>query len=256
MFQSITSLKAFLDQKVIDYNSPQFIEKDPISVPHQFNIKQDIEISGFLTALIAWGNRTTIIQNATQIVDAMDKSPYQFILQHEEKDLKRFINIKHRTFNATDLLYLIHFLKYHYSSYSSLESAFLIKKASTQRQRLIDFHEYVFSIEHPERTKKHISTPIKNSACKRLNMYLRWMVRKDTHGVDFGLWNKINMGDLIIPLDVHVSNVAFRLGLIKINKANWLTAFELTEKLKEFDKKDPCKYDYALFSLGAEERVR
>ena len=256
MAKAISDLKIFLDNKVKEYNNPRFIEGDPICVPHTFSLKQDIEIAGFFTALIAWGNRTTIIQNANRMVDAMDRSPYQFILQHEEKDLKRFLDIKHRTFNATDLLYLIHFLKLHYTSYDSLEDAFVLNNAVTMRERLINFHKYVFSFEHPERTRKHISTPEKNSACKRLNMYLRWMVRKDKHGVDFGIWNKLTMKDLIIPMDVHVSHVAFRLGLIKENKANWKTAEGLTEKLKEFDPKDPCQYDFALFALGAEERVR
>jgi uncharacterized protein (TIGR02757 family) len=144
----------------------------------------------------------------------------------------------------------------HYTSYESLEDAFLLNDAATMRERLINFHRYVFSFEHPERTRKHISTPEKNSACKRLNMYLRWMVRNDTHGVDFGIWNKLSMKDLIIPMDVHVSQVAFRLGLINENKANWKTAEGLTETLKAFDPNDPCRYDFALFALGAEERVR
>ncbi len=253
---SVSSLKIFLNQKVREYNTPAFIIGDPISVPHQFSKRQDIEIAGFFAALIAWGNRTSIIQNANRIINAMDHAPYQFILQHEEHDLKRFLDIKHRTFNATDLLYLIHFLKHHYSTYDSLEAAFLIQHATTMKQRLIDFHQYVFSLEHPARTRKHISTPEKNSACKRINMYLRWMVRKDNEGVDFGIWEKINMKDLICPMDVHVCNVAFRLGLIHQNKANWKTAEALTTQLKSFDSNDPCKYDFALFALGAEERVR
>ncbi|GBL34899.1 hypothetical protein EMGBS15_04940 [Filimonas sp.] len=256
MTKARNDLKTFLDRKVKEYNNPRFIDGDPICVPHSFAKKQDIEISGFFAALIAWGNRTTIIQNANRIADAMDRSPHQFILQHEEKDLKCFLDIKHRTLNATDLLYLIHFLKLHYTQYDSLEDAFLLDTSSSTQERLIHFHNYVFSFEHPERTRKHISTPAKNSACKRLNMYLRWMVRKDKLGVDFGIWNRMDMKDLIIPMDVHVGNVAFRLGLIRENKANWKTATELTQKLKEFDAKDPCKYDFALFALGAEERVR
>ncbi len=161
MTKAINDLKVFLDSKVKEYNNPRFIEGDPICVPHSFAKRQDIEISGFFAALIAWGNRTTIIQNANRIADAMDRSPHQFILQHEEKDLKRFLDIKHRAFNATDLLYLIHFLKRHYTTYDSLEDAFLSENALTTRERLIHFHHYVFSFEHPERTRKHISTPRK-----------------------------------------------------------------------------------------------
>ena len=250
------SLKAFLDQKVDEYNQTSFIKHDPISVPHRFSKKQDIEIAAFFAALLAWGNRTTIIQNANRILHAMDESPYQFIIQHQEKDLKRFLDIKHRTFNATDLLYLIYFLKMHYSQSNTLEDAFLHQDAHTMKQRLIHFHHYVFLGDHPSRTRKHISTPEKNSACKRLNMFLRWMVRYDQQGVDFGIWKQIQMNELICPMDIHVCNVAFHIGLIKENKANWKTAMELTEALKLLDDKDPVKYDFALFGLGAEERVR
>lgn len=253
---STISLQSFLDQKVKEYNQVKFIEVDPIVVPHQFSIQQDIEIAGFFAAIIAWGNRTTIIRNANRIVQAMDGAPFQFIKQHQEKDLKRFLNIKHRTFNATDLLYFIHFLKLHYAAYESLENAFLLSESSAMKDRLIAFQQYVFSVEHPERTRKHISTPAKNSACKRLNMYLRWMVRRDEQGVDFGIWKKISMKDLICPLDVHVGNVAYELKLISENKANWKNAEALTNVLKTFDSNDPCKYDFALFGLGAEERVR
>jgi len=255
-FKDNQSLTSFLDQKVDEYNQFSFIERDPVCIPHRFSKKQDIEIAGFFAALLAWGNRTTIIQNAGRIMEAMDHSPHAFILHHTEQDLKRFLDIKHRTFNATDLLYLIWFLKQHYTLHESLEKAFLINNAPTMKQRLIDFHHYVFSFEHPERTRKHISTPAKNSACKRINMYLRWMVRKDKSGVDFGIWNQIKMNELICPMDVHVCNVAFRLGLMDQPKANWKKAVELTDILKTFDSDDPCRYDFALFGLGAEERVR
>ena len=256
MQDSNLSLVDFLNLKVDEYNQLTFIERDPISIPHQFTKKQDIEIAGFFAAILAWGNRTTIIQNANRIMEAMENSPYEFILNHKEKDLKRFLNIKHRTFNATDLLYLIHFLKIHFKEYDSLEDAFFIKRGVNQKQRLIDFHEYIFSFEHPERTRKHISNPEKNSACKRINMYLRWMVRKDDRGVDVGIWNRMKMNELMIPMDIHVSHVAYRLGLIKENKANWKTATELTNALIAMDADDPCKYDFALFALGVEERVR
>ena len=256
MSLSKNQLKLFLDQKVTEYNTPKFIASDPISIPHKFTLKQDIEIAAFFAAIIAWGNRTTILQNALRIVEAMDHAPYQFILQHQDEDLKRFLIIKHRTFNATDLLFFIHFLKLHYQSHTSLEDAFISSTPNDMRSNLIHFHYYIFSFEHPERTRKHIATPAKNSACKRLNMLLRWMVRSDKQGVDFGIWKKLNPQDLICPLDIHVSNVAFRLGLLPSTKADWKQAFVLTTQLKQFDENDPCKYDYALFGLGAEERVR
>lgn len=252
-------IKIFLDRKVPEYNNGKFIANDPICVPHRFSKQQDIEIAGFFAATLAWGNRTTIINNTNRILQAMDNAPYDFLLHHEVVDLKKMLDIKHRTFNATDLLYFIEFLTHHYKQQESLEIAFCPpekKNAISMKERLLFFHQTFFSIEHPTRTTKHVSTPYKNSACKRLNMYLRWMVRKDKHGVDFGIWKTIKTKDLICPLDVHVGNVAYRLGLIKEHKANWKTAVELTEALRIFDAKDPVKYDYALFGLGAEERVR
>jgi uncharacterized protein (TIGR02757 family) len=249
-------LRKFLDQKVVEYNQPKFIERDPICIPHRFSKKQDIEIAGFFAAILAWGNRTTIIQNATRIMQAMDNAPHDFICHHTDNDLKAFLDIKHRTFNATDLYYFIHFLQLHYTQQDSFESAFCRNKTEGMKERLIAFNQYFFSIEHPQRTQKHISSPAKNSACKRLNMFLRWMVRQDKQGVDFGIWKKIKMHELICPLDIHVSNVAFRLQLIPQQKANWQMAQMLTEQLRELDAKDPAKYDFALFGLGAEEKVR
>lgn len=246
------SLKKFLDEKVKLYNSLEFIEKDPISIPHLFSKKQDIEIAGFFSATLAWGNRTSIINSCRKIIDAMNNSPYDFILNHKEKDLKRFIGIKHRTFNETDLFYFIHFLQWHYQQHDSLEVAFNLSKEKNMKERLIAFHNYFFSIEHPHRTKKHVSTPVKNSACKRLNMYLRWMVRQDKNGVDFGIWKSIKPTELIMPMDVHVCNVAHHYQLIDENKSNWKMAEQLTKNLKQFDAKDPVKYDYALFSLGVQ----
>lgn len=256
MSRQTHTLRAFLDRKVDEYNRPSFIQGDPVCVPHGYSKRQDIEIAGLLTALIAWGNRTTIIGSAKRMMAAMDDAPYQFVLQHEQQDLKRLLDIRHRTFQATDLLYLVYFLKQHYTQYESLEDAFILHGAQTMKERLIAFHDYVFSFEHPERTRKHIATPARHSACKRLNMFLRWMVRKDAGGVDFGIWDRIGMQELVIPLDVHVCNVAYRLELINEKKANWHTAQALTERLREFDANDPVKYDYALFALGAEERVR
>jgi len=250
-------LKHFLDAKVALYNQPSFIEKDPISIPHAFTKKQDIEISGLFAAVLAWGNRTTIINNCKKLMALMDNKPHDFILHHKDTDLKPFLHFAHRTFNTTDLLYFIHFLQYHYRSYTSLEDAFVggkLYKEGSVEQALIYFHHYFFSIEHPARTRKHIATPERNSACKRLNMYLRWMVRKDNKGVDFGIWNKIKPSQLICPLDVHVARVAERLGLLDNIKSNWANATQLTVRLKELNAKDPAVYDFALFGLGMAER--
>ena len=255
--EDIEQLKSFLDGKVKLYNQPSFIEKDPISIPHFFSKKQDIEISGLFAAVLAWGNRTTIINNCKKLMAWMDNKPYDFILNHKDSDLKPFVHFAHRTFNATDLLYFISLLQYHYSRSDSLEDAFVSAKyykEDTVEQALIHFHNYFFSIEHPERTKKHIATPERNSACKRINMYLRWMVRKDDCGVDFGIWKKIKPQQLICPLDVHVARVAERLGLLDNIKSNWGNALHLTTQLRILNPKDPAAYDYALYSLGMAER--
>ncbi|MBL7765445.1 MAG: TIGR02757 family protein [Chitinophagaceae bacterium] len=243
-------LKSQLDELADRYNHPNFIVKDPISIPHRYSRQQDIEIAGFFAATLAWGNRTSIIQSTHRILEAMDHAPYDFLLHHEEPDLKRFLHLKHRTFNATDLLYFILRLKLHYQQYDSLESAFLLGQTNSTCDRLIAFHDYFFEIEHPHRTRKHVSTPIRQSACKRLNMYLRWMVRNDNRGVDFGIWKNIKAADLICPLDVHSGRVALSFGLISENKANWKTAESLTDALRKFDPMDPVKYDFALFGFG------
>lgn len=250
-------LKKLLDEKVRLYNQPSFINGDPISVPHQFTKKQDIEIAGLFAAVLAWGNRTTIINNCNKLMGWMDDAPHDFILNHKDTDLKGFLSFVHRTFNATDLLYFIAFLKYHYQQSNTLEDAFVPQaeyENVSVEQALIHFHNYFFSIEHPDRTRKHIATPAKKSACKRINMYLRWMVRKDNHGVDFGIWDKISSSQLVCPLDVHVVRVAHRLELIENTNSNWNNAILLTEKLKELNPDDPAIYDYALFGLGVAER--
>ena len=251
-------LKAFLDAKVVQYNQPGFIENDPIVIPHGFSRKQDIEIMGFWAAILAWGQRKTIIAKCRELINLMDGSPYDFIINHEESDLKPFLNFKHRTFNDTDTLYFIHFFKQHYSHFDSLEYAFLPQGNHTKPSMelmLNYFRAYFFSIsdDFPRRTLKHVSAPSQKSSCKRLNMFLRWMVRKDNHGVDFGIWNKINPSDLICPIDLHVERVARKLGLIERKQLDWLTATELTDNLKQFDPLDPVKYDFALFGLGIEE---
>ena len=256
--ENVQGLKDFLDAKALLYNQPSFIERDPIRIPHSFSKKQDIEISGFFAAVLAWGNRTIIINNCTKLMKWMDNSPHDFICHHKDTDLKGFIHFVHRTFNATDLLYFIELLQYHYRHHDSLEDAFVPLtryKADNVEQALIHFHNYFFSIEHPERTRKHIATPKRNSACKRLNMYLRWMVRKDNKGVDFGIWRKIKPSQLVCPLDVHVARVAERLGLINNIKSNWKNALQLTAHLKELNPKDPAIYDFALFGVGMAERL-
>lgn len=248
--------KLFLDEKIRLYHQPFFIANDPISIPHQFSKPQDIEISGFFAAILAWGNRTTIINSCKKLLKLMDDSPHQFITQHQPQDLKPFLSFVHRTFNATDLLYFIFVLQQHYLQHDSLEPAFgpFDKTSWNVKQNLIQFHHYFFSFEHPQRTLKHIATPQRKSACKRLNMFLRWMVRNDEKGVDFGLWRNIKPDQLVVPLDVHVATVAHRLGLIPSEKSNWDNAEQLTNLLKTWNPNDPCIYDFALFSLGVEER--
>ncbi len=257
MNDQLRRLKNLLDDKLRLYNQPSFIPCDPISVPHRFSGIQDIEISGLFAAVLAWGNRTTIINNCNKLMQWMSNAPHDFILHHSDADLKPFIHFTHRTFNATDLLYFISLLQYHYRQYHSLEDAFVPEKTYNEENAetaLIHFHNYFFSIEHPERTKKHIATPARKSACKRLNMYLRWMVRKDEQGVDFGIWKKIRPHQLVCPLDVHVARVAYRLKLIESEQSNWQNAVALTRQLKQLNPDDPSVYDYALFGLGMAER--
>ena len=252
------NLKEFLDSKVDFYNQPSFIANDPISVPHQFSNQQDIEIAGFFAAIFSWGNRSTIINKSNELMQLMDNTPHQFVLQHQKKDLKKLEGFKHRTFNATDLLYCIEFFKSHYSKNNSLENAFtrgMHKKDATVENGLTGFYNYFFSLpDIPERTKKHIASPEKKSSCKRLNMYLRWMVRNDTKGVDFGIWKTISPAQLVIPIDVHVLRVAKRFNLLYDDKTNWQAALELTAYLRTLDAGDPVKYDFALFGTGVMEK--
>lgn len=248
------SLKDFLDRKVEEYNRPDFIPNDPISIPHQFTEKQDIEIMGFFASILAWGQRKTIINKCNELIERMDGSPYDFIVNHGDEDLKNMLGFKHRTFNDTDLLYFISFFKYHYTHFTSLEDAFLQVEdmnGFSIEESLNSFKSYFFSLpDFPHRTRKHVSSPLQKSTCKRLNMFLRWMVRKDNMGVDFGIWDQIKPKDLICPCDVHVERVARKFGFIQSDKVNWKTAIELTDHLKELDPSDPVKYDFALFGLG------
>ncbi|HEX4373937.1 MAG TPA: TIGR02757 family protein [Puia sp.] len=251
------NLKEFLDKKVDEYDQPFFIKDDPISIPHQFSKKQDIEIAGFFTAIFSWGNRTTIIKKSKELMSLMDNAPHDFCLNHKPSSLKKLLHFKHRTFNATDLLYFIEFLKFHYSKNNSLETAFtkwMNIKDETIESALSGFYNYFFSLDDaPHRTRKHIASPEKNSSCKRLSMFLRWMVRRDNHGVDFGIWKNISPSQLICPVDLHVARVARRFGLITRKQTDWQTALELTSHLRKLDENDPVKYDLALFALGVLE---
>jgi len=249
-------LADFLNAKVVEYNQPDFIKNDPIGVPHSYELKQDIEIVAFWVSMLAWGQRKTIINKANELFALMDNAPFDFIMNHKENDLNPFLHFKHRTFNSTDTLHFIRFFKEFYTKNESLEQAFVLSlkpEEETVEQGLIGFHNLFFSLEDsPDRTRKHIATPARKSACKRLNMFLRWMVRKDNKGVDFGLWSQINPAQLVMPLDVHVERVARHLGLLTRKQTDWKAALELTSNLRQLDPNDPVKYDFALFGLGVE----
>jgi uncharacterized protein (TIGR02757 family) len=248
------SIQSILDTHYRTFNRIDFIKDDPITIPHLFNKKEDIEIAGFLIALLSWGQRITIINNGRKLMEIFDHSPHQFITQHQDSDLKKCIGFVHRTFNDTDLLSLISFLKEIYTHGQGLEKAFsrhLKKKDSSVESSLNGFRkDFENSTGFVHRTGKHIAWPGAGSACKRLNMFLRWMVRKDDSGVDFGLWTSIRPSQLVCPLDVHVIRQAIDIGLLHEPKSNWKTAIELTDKLKAFDPEDPVKYDFALFGMG------
>ena len=253
--KSILELKDFLDEKVELYNTFDFIELDPISIPHQYSKKQDIEISGFFAATLSWGQRVTVINKCKELLRMMDHAPHDFLLNYQLHDLKAFEKFKHRTFNATDALYFIESLSQYYKKNDSLETAFQQNDNSNPyfpiEEGLMHFHDTFFSLpDYPRRTLKHVSTPARKSACKRLCMYLRWMVRQDEKCVDFGIWKKLSPSQLVCPCDVHVERVARKLKLIKSKQLNWQTALELTANLRLLDPIDPVKYDFALFGLG------
>jgi len=254
----VKDLYRFLNSKVDEYNQPFFIATDPVSIPHRFRQKQDIEIAGLFSAVFAWGIRTTIINKTADLLARMDNAPYEFVVRHQEQDLKKLLDFKHRTFNDTDLLYFISFLHFHYRHNESLQSAFsntLNPSDLTIENALIGFHDYFFSLEHvPARTRKHIANPLNGSTCKRLNMFLRWMVRSDEKGVDFGIWKDIKPSQLVCPIDLHVARVARRFDLLHREQTDWLAALELTASLRELDPEDPVKYDFALFGLGVMEK--
>ena len=248
-------LKEFLDEKVALYNRPSFIEYDPISIPHQFTKKQDIEIAGFLAATIAWGNRKMIIRNATQVIKILDHSPYEFIMNSSDDEFQIVESFVHRTFNSTDLFYFLKALQHIYKNKGGLEAIFRTYQTIDSIQPAIhELHKAFFELPHEKRTERHVSDPYKGSSAKKLNMYLRWMIRKDNKGVDFGIWDSISPSILSCPLDVHSGNVARKLGLLKRKQNDAKAVAELDEVLRSFDSEDPVKYDFALFGLGAIER--
>lgn len=252
-----SELKELLEEKSERYNSPEFIDTDPIQIPHLFTEKEDIEISGFLAATIAWGQRPTIIKNAVRIVEGMDHAPYDFIMNHEDTDLQRFEKFVHRTFNYSDLIFFITSLKNIYKNHAGIEACFATSSGDQNMKNAIkNFRDTFFTTEHMERSKKHVSDPFRNSACKRINMYLRWMVRSESTGVDFGIWKSISPAMLSCPLDVHTGNVARRLGLLTRKQNDWKAVEELDSSLRKFDAEDPVKYDFALFGMGVFEGIK
>lgn len=248
-------LKEILEEKYSTYAHPNFVETDPISIPRSYSRKEDIEITAFWTAMLTWGLRKTIINKAKQLFNLMDKAPYDFIMNHKDKDLKVFDHFVHRTFQPPDTLYFIQFFKDHYTRHNSLEDAFTLNGSTNMKDVFIHFHDYFFSAgPFLQRTKKHLASPIRNSTCKRLCMFLRWMVRTDREGIDLNLWKKIKPADLMIPYDVHVDRVGRAFGMIERKQKDWKTVEELTNTLRSFDYEDPVKYDYALFGMGLMER--
>jgi uncharacterized protein (TIGR02757 family) len=255
MGQNIKELKDFLDAKVALYNNPTFIDLDPIQIPHSYTRKEDIEISGFLSAIISWGNRTSIVKNAKCMLAYMGYSPYDFIINHKEHHLKQIEGFVHRTFNSVDLLTFIEGLKHLYKHKNGLEGIFVKYQTNASLQPAIhELKKEFFTIPHLERTRKHLPDPLAGSAAKKINMFLRWMVRKDDKGVDFGLWKSIPPSVLSCPLDVHSGNVARKLGILRRGQNDAKAVSELDKVLRKMDRDDPVKYDFALFGLGAIER--
>jgi uncharacterized protein (TIGR02757 family) len=250
---SISDLKNLLDEKTEHFNKPEFIEDDPISIPHSFSNKGDIEISGFLTATISWGNRKSILNNAKRMMMLLDNSPQDFILNHSDSDLKSIKHFQHRTFNTEDFLMFIHCLSKVYENHGGLEGALTTSKS--MENSLTAFPDLFFGKTGSHRSRKHVANISRNSAAKRMNMFLRWMVRKDRKGVDFGIWECVRPSELFIPLDIHSGNSARRLGLLERKQNDWRSVQLLTEELRKLDPADPVKYDYALFGMGAIERV-
>jgi uncharacterized protein (TIGR02757 family) len=255
MIDSPENIKSFLDEKIQLFNRAEFIETDPIQVPALFTSKENIEIAGFLAATLAWGQRPTIIRNALKLIALMKNDPIDFLLNTPEDDWDVFRDFKHRTFNGTDCIYFLKSLKNIYQNHGGLEQVFTdgFRNGNSVTSALVHFRKVFFELEHERRTEKHVSDVEKGAAAKRLNMYLRWMVRNDQANVDFGLWKQIPSSALMLPLDVHTGNVARKLGLLTRTQNDWCAVEEITAKLREFDLEDPIKYDFALFGLGVFE---
>lgn len=249
-------LKDYLDFKADQYNNPNFIESDPIQIPHRYKVKEDIEISGFLAATIAWGNRKMIINSATKMMDAMGNNPYDFVMNATNNQIDSIDNIVHRTFNSEDFRYFIKSLRNIYQNHGGLENVFATNNSINLQNRISAFKQIFFEIDHPLRTTKHISDPLKGSSSKRINMFLRWVSRNDKKGVDFGIWKSISPSELSCPLDVHSGNVARTLGILNRKQNDQKALQELDETLRKFDPKDPVKYDFALFGLGVFEGIK
>ncbi len=254
----INNLKAFLDQKVNAFNNPAFVEHDPISIPHLFTLKEDQEISAFITAIISWGQRPTILKNARWLMEKMDDAPYSFIVNHQPKDLLQFEPFVHRTFNNIDCIYFIKALQNIYKNHGGLEQSISVffQEYNSLEKAIALWRNVFFSLPHESRTLKHISNPENNSAAKRINMFLRWMVRKDNAGVDFGIWNSIPPSALYAPLDLHSGRVARSLGLLTRKQDDWKAVSDLTHNLRKLDPIDPIKYDFALYGLGIYEKFK
>ncbi len=250
-------LKEYLDTKVEQYNVPDFIPHDPIQIPHLFTNKKDIELAGFIVATISWGNRKSIINNSHKLMDIMDQSPSDFILNHEESDLDRLDGFVHRTFNSEDCKTFMRSLKNIEIHHGGLESAFAkaYQETGNLQHAISRFKQIFFEVRHLPRTQKHVSDPLKNSSAKRINMFLRWMVRNDNAGVDFGIWDNIPMSALSLPLDVHTGNIARKLNMLKRKQNDGKAVAELDQILRKLDPDDPVKYDYALFGLGAFKEI-
>ncbi len=249
-------LRDFLNEKADQYNAPDFIENDPIQIPHRFSLKQDIEIAGFLAATISWGNRKSIINSADKMLDIMGNSPYDFVMNYSEKDLEDIQDKSiHRTFNGQDFSYFIRQFNRVYKENESLESLFKVKESENNFLHAIERFRNGFLETEKHRSHKHISSPYKNSSAKRIIMFLRWMVRKDKRGVDFGIWENIDQKNLSIPLDVHTGNISRKLGLVSRTQNDWKTVEELDAAIRKFDETDPAKYDFALFGLGVTKEL-
>ena len=252
---TLLELKEFLDEKADFYEQKEFIQNDPIIIPHEYENKLDIEISGFIISIISWGNRKSIINSGYKIMNLLESSPYDFIMNHSSEDLKRIKGSIHRTFNSEDLIFFIKSLKNIYTNHNGLEGIISnIKNGDNLQARISNFKKKFFELKHSNRTKKHLPDPLKGSAAKRFNMFLRWMVRSNNKGVDFGLWKSISPSELSCPLDVHTGNTARKLGLLKRNQNDSLAVYELDKILREMDQEDPVKYDFALFGLGVNEK--